>query len=65
MKMVFFPFSARIFFPVPHFKMFPFHSGIVVVFFLFFFLPFEWRGQGAKFKNKQVPLRSETLRDDD
>lgn len=37
MKMVFFPFSARIFFPVPHFKMFPFHSGIVVVFFLLFF----------------------------
>ena len=50
MKMVFFPFSARIFFPVPHFKMFPFHSGIVVC---FFFLPFEWRGQGVKFENKQ------------
>ena len=43
MKMVFFPFSARIFFPVPHFKMFPFHSGIVVCFCFFCLLNGEDR----------------------
>ena len=62
MKMVFFPFSARIFFPVPHFKMFPFHSGIVVCFCFFCLLNGEDREWNLKTNRA---LRSETLRDDD